>query len=418
MLQRQDFFGYDETNIYLDNAASTLALRRSKEAADDFLLHYGSIHRGAGFNSERSSNLYEDARQCILSSIHGTKDDVAIFTANTTDSVNKLSLIFEPKTKNGKILVSDIEHSANYLPWMKRFPVVEMPTENFHIQPYILEKYLKEDSDISLVAIAAASNITGYVTDVKSIYEICQRYDVPLFIDASQYAPHFVPDLRYCDMLAYCGHKMYAPFGVGLLAGRKKFLKHYAHSFTGGGNVVYVDEDGTPIYKDLPYSHESGTPNGIGAIAFAESHKVLYQEIGEKELFAHTKKMNHAIAKHIVPLWDFGYDVFFAENPSDEPKTPIFLLRNKRNTNQETVRLLNTPIADYEKNVFVREGAFCAYRAMERLLPFIQPLCPNKKRLSEDFSLIRFSVGLLNDERDIAYVAGKLKEINRQTTHK
>ena len=408
MLKKKDFFGYSSQNVYLDNAASTLALKSVKRKADQFLSEYGSIHRGAGRNSEVSSSRYESARNGILSCIHGDKEcDTLIFTSNTTDSINKFSLIYEPM---GKVLVSDIEHSANFLPWIKRHDVVEMETENFHIKPEIVEKYLKENQ-ISLVAISASSNISGYATDFKTIYELCQKYGARLFLDMSQYAPHFVPDLRFCDMMAYCGHKMYAPFGIGVLAGRKDLLYNYRNSFTGGGNIVYVDEDRNVIYKDLPYSHEYGTPNGIGAIALAEAHRILYQKIGEKSLRKHSEKILKAIEKYIIPLKEHQYEIFFAE--AEENKTPIFLLRNKKLSTGLTVQKLNDDSKEYlKKRVFVRQGAFCAYRALEKLLPDVSPLT-SSMTLSKDFSFIRFSAGLINDEKDIQYVANKLKMINK-----
>lgn len=409
MLNKKDFFGYNENNIYLDNAASTLALKSVRRKANRFLLNYGSIHRGAGRNSELSSIRYENARNNILSCIHGDETlDTLIFTANTTDSINKFSLIYEPKEK---ILVSNIEHSANYLPWIKRHDVIEMETEDFHIKPEIVEKYLKENK-ISLVAISASSNISGYATDFKTIYELCQKYGARLFLDMSQYAPHFIPDLRFCDMMAYCGHKMYAPFGIGVLAGRKYLLQNYTHSFSGGGNVVYVDNNRNVVYKDLPYAHEYGTPNGIGAVALSEAHNVLYKKLGEKALKEHGEKLSKAIEEYILPLKEYQYEIFFAK--AEENKTPIFLLRNKKLSTELTVQKLNSTKGEmFKKRVFVREGAFCAYRAMEKLLPDVSPLT-SSMTLSKDFSLIRFSAGLINDEEDILYVANKLKMINRE----
>lgn len=109
------YYGYDDKNIYLDNGASTLSLNAVKSEGDKFLIHYGSLHRGSGFNSEISTQKYENARNYILKTIHGTSDDCLIFTSNTTDAINKFTLIF-PWDEGDKVLLSDIEHTSNYLP--------------------------------------------------------------------------------------------------------------------------------------------------------------------------------------------------------------------------------------------------------------------------------------------------------------
>ena len=194
----EEFFGKNNSNIYLDNGASTLALKKVKETADNFLLNYGSVHRGSGYNSEISTNLYEQSRKNILECIEGNENEHAvIFTANTTDGINKFALM----SNFSKVLVSDIEHSSNRLPWYKNSNVVELKTRNFKIDLEELEKTLNENPEIDLVALSAASNITGYVTDVEGVYKICKKHNVIFLLDASQYAPHFRPSLKQCDVL-------------------------------------------------------------------------------------------------------------------------------------------------------------------------------------------------------------------------
>lgn len=404
------FFGYDPNNIYLDNGASTLALNCVKDEGDEFLKHYGSVHRGAGYNSFVSTQKYEDARDYILKTIHGTEDDCLIFTANTTDAINKFTLIYQFK-EGDKVLVSEIEHTSNFLPWKKHAEVVTLKTRDFHVCPEDVEEALEKDKSIAVVALAAASNITGYIIDFKKIYEICQKHGVLFFVDCSQYAPHACPDLRYCDVMAYCGHKMCAPFGCGALAGRKKYLAQEGLSLTGGGNVLYVDEYGTPVYKELPWIHEAGTPNGIGAVTFARAHKFLFEEIGEAELERHTAELNKAIRDVTPELRKAGYDVYFTD--TEEMRTPILIVDNKKKTNKQTVEELNNSNCRFSKNVFVREGAFCAYRLIEELKPELK----EKQKivdghLNDDFSLIRLSAGFINDADDIRYAADKLIEIN------
>ena len=304
----EKFFGEKkEKNIYLDNGASTLALLEVKNTTDEFLMNYGSVHRGSGYNSETSTMLYEQARDNILECIEGTKQDHAvIFTANTTDGINKFALMSNFR----KILVSDIEHSSNRLPWEKNFQVVELKTVDFKIDIEELESTLSKERDIELVALTGASNITGYVTDIQKVYEICKKYNVIFFLDASQYAPHFKPSLNDCDVMVYCGHKMYAPFGAGVLAGKKSLFRNDRNAVTGGGNVVYARNDFT-IYKDVPYMHESGTPNGIGCVAISKAHDILYKKIGEKNLLKHANDLCDEIDKICDRLEGAGYKIYF-----------------------------------------------------------------------------------------------------------
>lgn len=404
------FYGYLPENIYLDNGASALPLRCVKDEGDEFLAHYGSLHRGAGYNSEISTQKYEAARDCILKTIHGTDKDCVIFTSNTTDAINKFTLLF-PWKDGDKVLLSDIEHTSNLLPWRKHAEVVQFATDKFHVYSEQIEEYLAKDKKIRVVALAAASNITGYIIDFRRIYEICQKYGVILFLDNSQYAPHNRPDLRYCDVTAYCGHKMYAPYGGGCLAGRKEFLANEGFSLTGGGNVLYVTPGGKPIYKELPFIHEAGTPNGIGAVTFARAHKFLFEEYGDEKLREHNEELLVSIRKGSALLKENGYNTYFCD--SEEYRTPIMIVDNKKKTNAETVRLLNTPLEEHKKNVFIREGAFCAYRLIENLKPELKDVTKIVDgKLSPAFSLIRLSAGLINVPEDIEYAAGKLCEIN------
>lgn len=233
-----------------------------------------------------------------------------------------------------------------------------------------------------------------------------------MFVDASQYAPHKCPNLQECDVIAYCGHKMGAPFGCGILAGRKKLLAYDNMSITGGGNVIYVDENNNPYYKELPYIHEAGTPNGIGAVAVATAHKVLFDEIGEKELHSHSSELNQAIRTCSQDLKKNGYEVFFAD--TTENRTPIMVINNKLISNKETVIKLNSVIGDMDKNVFVREGAFCAYRLLEKINPNLRDIKEKivDGKLDSRYSLIRLSAGVINTPEDIYYASRKLIKIN------
>ena len=408
MSREHEFFGYNLDNIYLDNAASTLALQCVKDDVDKFLSTYGSIHGGAGSNSIKSTEAYEQARETILTLVDGnTQDHCCIFTSNTTDAINKLAQMYI-QDKNTKVLISDVEHSANYLPWCKYATVVKMPTIDFKVSADTLESMLRKDKDRKIVALAGASNFTGYILDAKEIYSICKKYNVLFFMDNSQLAPHFRPSLEVCDVMAFSGHKMYAPYGAGVLLGDKSILSNEGLAPTGGGNILYVDPDDTPIYKEAPFMHECGTPNGVGAVAMASAANYLYNTVGEAKLEQHNSEIISAMQDVAQNLRLHGYNIYFCDTL--EKRTPIMMVDNKLRSNKETVQRLN----NNSLPVFTREGAFCVYRAMEKIKPELRDVPPIVNgELNSEYSLIRLSAGLMTDMTDITCVENILIDINK-----
>ena len=390
-----EFFGRQNDVLYFDNAASTLALKSVVDKSMEFLSTYGSIHRGVGYNSEHSTELYEKAREYILKCLKGTHNHTIIFTSNTTDSINKVASILELSMMD-TVVVSDIEHSANILPYMQVSKVKRIDTGDTNIVTAdVVESMLLKDSSIKLVALAAANNVTGYITPFSEIYEVCKRYGAIFLLDCSQYAPHYRMDLDMADILVYSGHKMYAPFGIGVIAGRKDLLsKHGEYEATGGGNVIYFNNKNV-YYKEAPYSHEVGTPNGVGAIAIAEAHRVLYEDI---DLNLHTKSLVNNILN--IKL-NKNFSVFFN---GTEDKTPVFVFKHNIVSNGDICSKLGN-------KVFLREGAFCSYRLLEKTLPSISNIMDCDK-LNPAFSLIRASAGLVNDESDFATLEQRLNNID------
>lgn len=390
-----EFFGKQSDVLYFDNAASTLALKSVVDKSLEFLSTYGSIHRGVGYNSEHSTELYEKAREYILKCLKGTHNHTVIFTSNTTDSINKVASILELSMMD-TVIVSDIEHSANILPYMQVSNVKRIDTGDANIVTAdMVEALLLKDSSIKLVALAAANNVTGYITPFSEIYDVCKRYGAIFLLDCSQYAPHYRMGLDMADILVYSGHKMYAPFGIGVIAGRKDLLsKHGEYEATGGGNVVYFN-DKKVYYKESPYSHEVGTPNGVGAVAIAEAHRVLYEDI---DLNSHTKSLVNNILN--IKL-NKNFSVFFNDT---EDKTPVLVFKHNIVSNGDICSKLGN-------KVFLREGAFCSYRLLEKTLSSVIKIMEGNK-LNPAFSLIRASAGLVNNESDFATLEQRLNNID------
>ena len=390
-----EFFGRQNDVLYFDNAASTLALKSVVDKSMEFLSTYGSIHRGVGYNSEHSTELYESAREYILKCLQGTDNNTVIFTSNTTDGINKVCSILE-LSRNDTVIVSDIEHSANILPYMQVSKVKRIDTGDTNIVTAdMVESMLIKDSSIKLVALATANNVTGYITPFYEIYEVCKRYGAIFLLDCSQYAPHYRMGLNMADIIVYSGHKMYAPFGIGVIAGRKDLLcKHGRYEATGGGNVVYFNDKIT-YYKESPYSHEVGTPNGVGAIAIAEAHRVLYEDI---DLNSHTRSL---VNNMLNMKLNKNFSVFFNDT---EDKTPVLVFKHNTIPNRDICSKLGD-------KVFLREGALCSYRLLEKTLPFVTKIMESNK-LNPEFSLIRASAGLVNNESNFATLEQRLNNID------
>ena len=206
---------------------------------------------------------------------------------------------------------------------------------------------------------------------------------------------------------------------------------HY-HRFV--EDVALMKEAGINSYR-FSLSWTRIIPNGIGEIAISKSHDILYKEIGTENLEKHTEKLVNEISCIIDDLEKAGYKVYFGRKENGIKQTPILVLSNTKKSNIETVKLLNTKIGTYDKNIFCREGAFCAYTLIEKLknikevelvennnlvnLKSLYKLSDNSYiaeetiKLSNKYSLIRFSAGLINDVSDIKYLKEKLIEINK-----
>jgi len=414
-LFREYFWHLDSEYTYLDNAASTPPLKTVLESVQNFLLTYGSVHRGAGKHSEISTDRYESARKTIGKFINARQGrDVVIFTANTTDAINRTVLLY-PWQKGDAVLISDIEHSSNLLPWLKMTKVITFNTNiDYQITPKIIDDQLYYHPEIRIVAIAGASNLTGQVIPIKDIYNICRKYNVHLLIDASQLAPHYPVSLDDCDLLAFSGHKMYAPFGIGVLAGRTEILMHTGLAPTGGGNVYYVHPVKGPAYKNTPWRHEIGTPNSLGAIAMAAAAETLQQHIGWNKIIDHNQNLTQYFIKHLTNIP--GINLYFPIErlvKQGIPHTPIAVFDIQGIPSAVVGKILS------QENIAVRCGTFCLYRLIERVKNIsleereiiYREQIVNHYDLPDRYHLIRASGGLMTTEEDIVKLAKVLQFI-------
>ena len=202
----------------LDHAASTPVMADVWAAVEAFVPWYSSVHRGTGFKSQVATAEFEGAREAVARFVGARPDDDVVFARNTTEAINVLAASLPEGTR---VLSSRVEHHANMLPW-RRHDVRLLPfTASAGELLDATERALRAGR-IDLVAVTGASNVTGEVWPVAELAELAHRHGASLFVDAAQLAPHRAIDMTRAgiDLLAFSGHKLYAPFGAGALVGR------------------------------------------------------------------------------------------------------------------------------------------------------------------------------------------------------
>ncbi len=273
----------------LDSAASTPAMTSVAERVVEFLPMYSSVHRGAGFKSRAATAAYEDARRRILEFCgRGGGDDVAVICRNTTEALNHLA--YRLDLSPGDVVVTTVvEHHANLLPWA-RFATrryVECDGDGvFSVADVVAA--LDQGPTPKLLAVTGASNVTGWLPPIAELCDAAHERGIPVVCDAAQLAPHR-PLPKGPDFLAFSGHKLYAPFGAGALVGPRAAFAEGEPFLAGGGAVDLVDLDEV-IWTDPPEREEAGSPNVVGAVAFAAALDGL-EQIGWEKVMDHEARL-------------------------------------------------------------------------------------------------------------------------------
>ena len=254
----------------LDIAASAPALAAVAAHVATVLPLYSSVHRGAGYASAVSTAAYEQARREIGSFVGARTGDVVIVTRNTTDALNLLATAVP-----GPVVHLDIEHHANLLPWQARGGRVVVAERTLAATLEAVRAELEREP-AALVTVTGASNVTGECLPLAELARIAHHAGARLAVDAAQLAPHRRIDLAATgvDYLAFSGHKLYAPYGAGVLVGRRDWLDVAPPYLAGGGAVRSVTLEGT-TWADCPARHEAGTPNVVGAVALAAACRTI-----------------------------------------------------------------------------------------------------------------------------------------------
>lgn len=352
---------YDKPLVYFDNGATTQKPLCVLDAVREVYTNFnGNVHRGVHAMSDMTSEAYENARETVRSFINAAGREEIIFTSGTTGSINSIAFSFgERYVKEGdEILVSNLEHHANIVPWqmmcgrkgaqLKVIPV----NDNGEI---IFDEYLKLLSErTKIVAITQASNALGTVVPVNDIIKAAHSQNIPVLVDGAQGIQHGMTDvtLMDCDFYAFSGHKIYGPTGIGVLYGKGKWLSELP-PWQGGGDMVDKVTFEKTTYNELPFKFEAGTMNYAGAIGLGRALDYV-SGIGRIEIARREKQLlDYATLRlsGIKGLTIYG-------NSPDKIPTISFLL--------DGIHQYDTGMILDKLGIAVRTGTHCAQPVMER----------------------------------------------------
>ena len=284
--------------VYLDSAATTLKAQNVIDRLSNFYLHEAAnVHRGAHHLSDQATSHYEEARETIKRFIGAKHSQEIVFTRGTTEAINLIASSYKKLLKPGdKILLTEMEHHSNIVPWqmiVKELSGVELdyvkitPEGNLDLE----DLQNKIDERTKIVSFTACSNVLGTLNPIEQICAMTKKVGAITIVDAAQWVAARPTDVTYwdCDFLVFSGHKMFAPFGIGVLYGKIDLLNSLA-PYQGGGSMIDRVEKQWSTYLDSPHRFEAGTPNVGGAIALAEAVKYL-DSIGFDQIIQHEEKL-------------------------------------------------------------------------------------------------------------------------------
>jgi len=349
--------GVDRRYLSFDAAASTGALPEVAQRVAEFVPRYSSVHRGAGWKSQEATAAYEEAREAALRFAERQEgDDVAIICRNTTEAINHLA--YRLRLGPDEVVVSTVvEHHANLLPWSRTAAgrYIECGSSGvFDLED--VTRAIERGPRPRLLAVTGASNVTGWVPPIEAIVEVAHDHGVPVLVDAAQLAPHR-PMPRTADFLAWSGHKMYAPFGAGILLGPRDAFVDGDPFLAGGGAVDLVDLDAV-VWTDPPEREEAGSPNVIGAIALHAAIDGL-KGLGWDRIRAHDDELARRLHDGLDGI--DGVRVLGTIPEHDRLPVASFVVEG-------VPHALVAARLSAEFAIGVRHGCFCAHPYLMRLL--------------------------------------------------
>jgi len=340
--------------VYLNNAATTQKPIQVVEAIKDYYYNYNSdVLRSVNTLSSQATDLYMEARRKIAGFIDASEDEI-VFTRNTTEGLNMVAEALSGRIGRGTVVVTSImEHHSNLLPWRRtvakkggRLVVVGM-NRDFTIDMEMVEESLEEGCEI--LATLHVSNVLGTVNPARELSRLAHKHGSLFILDAAQSVPHMPFSVREVDpdAVAFSGHKMLGPTGIGVLYVRRSMLEEMEPPYLGGGMVKTVSFE-TQVYEDIPFRFEAGTPNVEGVIGLAAAVDYLHR-IGMENIAKHESKL----VEHLLE----GFDRSMVEvyGPGEVDKHAGIVSFNVKGVHPHDV----AQILDAD-GIMIRSGALCA----------------------------------------------------------
>ncbi|MFL2982836.1 MAG: aminotransferase class V-fold PLP-dependent enzyme [Candidatus Neomarinimicrobiota bacterium] len=376
--------------IYLDNASTT---QKPKQVLDAIYSMYtecnANVHRALYEIGSKATEKFEKARANVGDFINASSNKEIIFTSGTTESINLLArTIGDGLCKGDDILISEMEHHANIVPWqmvckrtgakLRYIPI----NEKGELDLAKAERYFKPTTKI--ISLTHVSNVIGTINPIKKISKIAKNIGSIFIVDGAQSVPHQFVNVQElgCDFYTFSGHKMLAPTGIGVLWGKKSILEKI-DPFMGGGEMINTVSMQSSTWNELPYKFEAGTPNFVQAVGLGAAIDYL-SEIGLKNITKHEKKLTDyalSIMSQIEDVKVFG-------KPSQRSGVISF--------NVDGIHAYDLAQFLNEDNIAIRVGHHCA-----------QPLL----KILNESSVARLSIYIYNDESDIDKFCNALTKI-------
>ncbi|MDO4376682.1 MAG: cysteine desulfurase [bacterium] len=356
-MNRDDFeILRDSKIVYFDNGATTLKPDVVRNSIDEYYNKYTSnIHRGDYSNSLKVSGLYDESRLLIKDFIGALYESEIVFTSGTTESINDIVFGYFKYhlNKGDEVLITESEHASNVLPWFilqRDMGIVVKYIELNDNNEVIIDNLKKAiTKKTKVVSIAHITNVIGDVRDIKAISKVCHENNILIVVDAAQSVAHKkinVVDMDI-DFMAFSGHKLYGPTGIGVLYGKFDLLKDLVPRDYGGGMNAVFNKDGYVELKDLPDKLEAGTPNIEGVIGLCASIKYL-NSIGIDKI----SDYEHSLRAYLIErLEELDFVTVYNKGNVD---SSIVAFNIKGVFSQDTAIYLD------KYNICVRAGNHCA----------------------------------------------------------
>lgn len=347
--------------VYFDNSATAQKPVQVMDAVREaYEVHNSNIHRGVHHLSDVMSGLYEDARNKVAIFINAREEEV-LFTAGTTQGINMLAACLAESEigKGDVVLLSEMEHHSNIIPWqmacakvgasIRVLPIKDDGSISIDALSDIL------DDKVKLLAISQVSNVLGIVNPIKELTRACHENGTLVMVDGAQSVPHLKTDVKEldCDFLVFSGHKLHAETGIGVLFGKKDLLEDLPPTQGGGGMVDKVTMTSS-TYAEVPQRFESGTPNYVGAISLAAAIDYM-MSLGMDDIIEHEKVLNGEMMRSLGRI--DGVTVY----GNGAERCPIYSFNIRGLHPYDIGQILD------KMGIAVRTGNHCAQPLMARL---------------------------------------------------